>query len=129
MAIDLDDIGDDARAFLRERHLASLTVLREDGSPHVTPVGFSYDDAARLARVITFAGATKVRHLGHRSRVALSQVDGPRWLTLEGEATVTADPDRVAVAERGFAERYRPPHERDDRRAIEIRVDRIMGRA
>ena len=129
MAIDLDDLDAGTRAFLHERHLATLTVLRGDGTPHVTPVGFSYDEGARLARVITFAGARKVHHLGSRSRAALSQVDGPRWLTLEGEATVTDEPDRVAAAEQGFAERYRPPHERDDRRAIEIRVDRIMGRA
>ena len=29
--------------FLTERHLATLTTLRRDGSPHVVPVGFTYD--------------------------------------------------------------------------------------
>ncbi len=32
-----------ALEFLTERHLASLTTLRADGSPHVVPVGFTYD--------------------------------------------------------------------------------------
>ena len=36
-------ITDEMLAFLREYHLASLTTLRRDGSPHVVPVGFSYD--------------------------------------------------------------------------------------
>jgi len=61
--------------------------------------------------------------------VALCQVDGARWLTLEGEGVVTDDPDRVAEAERRFAVRYQTPRERDDRVAIEITVDRMMGRA
>ncbi len=60
---------------------------------------------------------------------AVCQVDGGRWLTLEGTAEVTDDPDRVAEAVRRYAERYRPPGERADRVAIEIRVDRVLGRA
>jgi hypothetical protein len=57
------------------------------------------------------------------------QVDGGRWLTLEGPAEVTDDPDRVDEAVRRYAERYRQPGEREDRVAIEIRVDRVLGRA
>jgi F420H(2)-dependent biliverdin reductase len=127
--IDLDDLSDDALAFLAERHLATLTTIRADGSPHVAPVGFTYEPEARVARVITFRAARRVAHIGSGSRVALSQVDGARWLTLEGEATVTDDPDGVAEAVRRYAERYRTPGEREDRVAIEVRVDRMMGRA
>jgi hypothetical protein len=35
----------------------------------------------------------------------------------------------VALAVAGYAARYRTPGERDDRVAVEISVDRIMGRA
>jgi hypothetical protein len=42
---------------------------------------------------------------------------------------VTDEPDRVAEAVRRYAERYRRPGERPDRVAIEIAVDRVMGRA
>ena len=57
----------------------------------------------------------------------VAQVDGRRWLSLEGPAEVTDDPARVAEAVRLYAERYRQPGERPDRVAIEIRVDRILG--
>ena len=125
------DLSPETLEFLEERHLATLTTLRPDGSPHVVPVGFSYDPSDGLVRVISFASSQKVRNLrvdGDR-RAAVSQVDGGRWLTLEGPATVTGDPDRVARAVEGYSSRYRQPGERDDRVAIEIRVDRVMGRA
>ncbi|HRW39872.1 MAG: TIGR03618 family F420-dependent PPOX class oxidoreductase [Acidimicrobiales bacterium] len=131
MALDLDDLAPDVLAFLAERHLATLTTLRADGSPHVVPVGFSYDPEARLVRIITWAASRKARNLAHRpgSRAVVSQLDGGRWLSLEGPATVTDDPERVAAAVAGYAARYRQPGERADRVAIEIAVDRALGRA
>ncbi|MFN8039579.1 MAG: PPOX class F420-dependent oxidoreductase [Acidimicrobiales bacterium] len=130
MAYDPTDLPPEARTFLEERHLATLTTLRADGSPHVVAVGFTWDDGAGLARVITFAGSQKVRNLRRRpGRASLCQIDGGRWLTLEGSAEVTDDPDRVAEAVRRYAERYRVPGERDDRVAIEVRVDGVLGRA
>lgn len=122
---------DEQRAFLSERHLATLTTLRPDGSPHVVAVGFTYDADAGLVRVITFASSRKARNLAAApgSRAAVCQVDGGRWLTLEGPAVVTSDPERVAEAVRRYAERYRQPGERDDRVAIEIQVDRTLGHA
>ncbi len=120
-----------ATAFVAERHLATLTTLRPDGSPHVVAVGFTWDPAAGLARVITFALSTKARNVlaAPGRRAAISQVDGARWLTLEGPATVTDDDARVAEGVRRYAERYRPPGERADRVVIEIAVDRVLGRA
>ena len=116
--------------FLRERHLATLTTLRADGTPHVAPVGFSFDPSGPTVRIITFAGAAKVRHiLAGRTRVSVCQVDGGRWLTLEGDARVSTDADDVAAAVSGYAARYRVPGERSDRVAIEFRVDRALGRA
>ena len=102
--------------------------LRADGSPHVVAVGFTFDDDAGLARVITFArpqGPQRGRR--PRRRAAVCQVDGGRWLTLEGPADVTDDPAAVAEGVRRYAERYRQPGERDDRVVIEIAVDRVLG--
>jgi PPOX class probable F420-dependent enzyme len=129
MAIQPGSVGDDVLAFLREYHLASLTTSRADGSPHVVPVGFSYDDASRTVRIITFASSQKYRNALRGGRAAVSQVDGGRWLTLEGTVSGTDDPARVALAVEGYAARYRQPGERPDRVAVEIAVDRIMGRA
>jgi PPOX class probable F420-dependent enzyme len=117
--------------FLRERHLATLTTLRPDGSPHVVPVGFTWDNDAGLVRVITFAPSKKARNVGANpgGRAVVSQVDGGRWLTLEGTATLGVSPEAQLEGTTRYAERYREPKVRDDRVVIEIAVDRIMGRA
>ena len=131
MALDPHDLPESAAAFLAERHLATLTTLRSDGSPHVVAVGFTWDTDARLARVITWAGSRKARNVAARpgEPAAVCQVDGGRWLTLEGPAVVSDDPGRVAEAVRRYAERYRPPGERVDRVVIEISVSRVLGSA
>lgn len=116
--------------FLSERHLASLTTMRADNTPHVVAVGFTWDPEESLVRVITWAGSRKARNVAQRpgSPAAVCQVDGGRWLSLEGTATVTDDPERVALAVNRYAKRYREPKERNDRVVIEIAVTRIMGR-
>jgi F420H(2)-dependent biliverdin reductase len=130
MAIDPANPSAEITSFLVERHLATLTTLRPDGTPHVVAVGFTWDPDAQLVRVITWAASRKARNVAANPRgpAAVCQVDGGRWLTLEGTATVTADPDRVAEAVSRYAARYRQPKERDDRVVIEIAVERILGR-
>ncbi|WP_328670540.1 pyridoxamine 5'-phosphate oxidase family protein [Streptomyces sp. NBC_00328] len=120
-------------SFWRERHLCTLTTLRPDGSPHVVPVGVTYDPEAGLARVITNKSSRKVAHVlaagPDGARVAVCQVDGARWATLEGRAQVTTDPARVAEAVRCYAERYeRMPAPNPSRVAIEIELTAAMGR-
>ena len=119
--------------FWRERHLCTLTTPRPDGSPHVVPVGVTYDPEARLARVIADKSSAKVGNVlaaGHEgAQVAVCQVDGRRWATLEGRALVRTDPERIAEAERRYAERYgRTPSPNPSRVVIEIRLTRAMGR-
>lgn len=120
-------LGADALEFLRERHLATLTSIRPDGSPHVVPVGFTWDDERLLARVITDASSTKARIAQAGGRVALCQLDGRRWLTLEGTSTVSGDGTRVAEAVARYAERYRMPRENPSRVVIEITVRRVLA--
>ncbi|MEU3412673.1 PPOX class F420-dependent oxidoreductase [Streptomyces sp. NPDC006658] len=119
-------------AFWRERHLCTLTTLRPDGSPHVVPVGVTYDAGARLARVITSGSSAKARYVAAAgeagARVAVCQVDGRRWATLEGRARVRTAPDEVAEAERRYAERYQhAPRPNPARVVIEIEVERALG--
>jgi F420H(2)-dependent biliverdin reductase len=130
VARDPSDPGPDLLAFLAERHLATFTTLRADGSPHVVPVGVTYDAVTRTARVITSGTSAKARHVRDgRQRVAVCQVDGRRWLTLEGTAVVRDDAAAVADAVARYAHRYRQPRENPARVAIEISVDRILGNA
>ena len=128
---DPGSLPDAVRAFLTERHLATLTLRRADGRPHVTPVGFTYDEDRRLARVITWTDSWKTKHVqrGPEHEVALCQVDGGRWLTLYGTAVATTDPERAAEGVRRYAERYRQPKDRADRVVIEVAVTDITGRA
>jgi len=130
VAYDLDDLPDGLLALLTERHLATLTTLRADGSPHVVPVGVTYDAVTRTARVITSGTSAKARHVrAGRSRVAVCQVDGRRWVTLEGTAAVRDDPAAVADAEQRYARRYKQPRENPARVVLEIAVDRVLGNA
>ncbi|MFI8188662.1 pyridoxamine 5'-phosphate oxidase family protein [Streptomyces sp. NPDC085946] len=119
--------------FWQERHLCTLTTPRPDGTPHVVPVGVTYDPGARLARVIANRASRKVRNVAaagpQGAPVAVCQVDGRRWATLEGRAFVRAEPERVAEAERRYAERYgRQPSPNPARVVIEIELTGAMGR-
>jgi PPOX class probable F420-dependent enzyme len=130
VAHDLNDLSAGMLAFLAERHLATLTTLRPDGSPHVVAVGVTYDASTGTARVITSGASAKARHVrdGQR-RVAVCQVDGRRWVTLEGTAMVRDDPESVADAVARYATRYRQPRANPTRVVLEIAVDRILGTA
>jgi PPOX class probable F420-dependent enzyme len=132
MALDPDDLSVEVLTFLSERHLATLTTLRPDGSPHVVAVGFSYDSDAHVARVITWATSQKAvnarRMAAAGQRAAVCQVDGGRWLSLEGPVRLVTEPELIVAGVEGYAARYRPPKQRDDRVVIEIDVDRILGR-
>ncbi|MGN6611715.1 MAG: pyridoxamine 5'-phosphate oxidase family protein [Angustibacter sp.] len=127
MRFDPTALPDAVLEFLRERHLATLTTLRRDGTPHVVPVGFTWDDDAGVARVITSGDSVKARNALTGGRAALCQVDGRRWLTLEGVVSVLVHPDAISDAERRYAERYRTPRENPARVVLAVKVDRVTG--
>ncbi|WP_372595232.1 pyridoxamine 5'-phosphate oxidase family protein [Actinotalea sp.] len=116
--------------FVTERHLATLTTLREDGSPHVVPVGFTWDAELGIARITTRESSVKVRNAaaGHGgSRAAICQVDGGRWLTFEGTVSISRDPEEIAEAMRRYARRYRELTPDPRRIVLRLAVDRVMG--
>ncbi|MFJ6672901.1 pyridoxamine 5'-phosphate oxidase family protein [Actinosynnema sp. NPDC091369] len=125
----LSSKGEDFRAFWTERHLCTLTTIRPDGTPHVVPVGVTLDVETATARVITSRGSHKARQIlaAGEAHVAVCQVDGRRWSTLEGRAVVRQDPEAVRDAERRYADRYRTPRPNPDRVVIEIAVTRVLG--
>jgi F420H(2)-dependent biliverdin reductase len=131
MAFDLQNLPESFDEFVTTRYLATLTTLRADGTPHVAPVGFSFDPVTRIARIIASAGTQKVGNIergGLAASVVICQVDGGRWISLEGKAVVTNDPDRVSDACARYQARYQAPRPNPKRVAIEIRVERILGR-
>lgn len=126
MALHPRALPEAALAFLAERHLATLTTLRPDGSPHVVPVGFTWDPDSGIARVITSGTSRKARNAAS-GRAVLCQVDGWRWLSLEGPVRVLTDAASVRDAERRYAVRYREPRENPRRVVLEVTVDRVLG--
>ncbi|MDQ1744684.1 MAG: hypothetical protein QOE23_3023 [Pseudonocardiales bacterium] len=128
---DLTGRGAEFYEFWRERRLATLSTVRADGTAHVVPVGVTLDDEAGLARVITSGDSHKARQVlaagPAGAAVALCQVDGRRWSTLEGRAVLRADAESVADAERRYAARYRVPRVNPRRVVLEIAVSRVLG--
>lgn len=116
--------------FWTERHLCALASVRPDGRPHVVPVGVALDHEERCAWVITSVTSYKAR-LARRAPaggapIAATQVDGARWSTLEGRATLLDDPASVRRAEERYAARYRTPRPNPQRVALRIEVDRFL---
>jgi len=128
MSLDPAALDAETLMFLVERHLATLTNVRADGTPHVVPVGFTYEPGTRLARVITGGGSVKARLAKRPGAVAaLCQVDGRRWLTLQGPIHVEDDPAAVADAVARYARRYREPRVNPERVVLVVAVERVLG--
>ena len=131
MTADLTGRGPEFLEFWRERRLATLSTVRRDGTPHAVPVGVTLDAEAGLARVITSGDSHKARQVlaagPAGAAVALCQLDGRRWSTLEGRAILRADQESVADAERRYAERYRVPRVNPRRVVLEIAISRVLG--
>jgi PPOX class probable F420-dependent enzyme len=119
--------------FVTERHLATLTTLRADGSPHVVPVAFTWDAGAGLLRITTKRGSVKAANArrlgpdGAAPRAAVCQVEGGRWITLEGTIEVSEDPDEVADAVARYARRYRQLEHDPERVVLRLTPDRVMA--
>ena len=116
--------------FYAEHHLNTLATVRPDGRPHVVPVGVTLDPVQQCAWVITSDGSRKVKSIRSAGDegmlVAACQVDGGRWSTIEGRATVVTDQASIDRAVEMYAQRYRQPSVNPDRVAIRIEIDRIV---
>ncbi|GGK37280.1 PPOX class F420-dependent oxidoreductase [Nocardia camponoti] len=116
-----------ALEFVNDRHLATLTTLRADGTPHVVAVGFTFDPETGIARVITDGASVKARNARKSGYAAVSQVDGARWITLEGPATVLTEPNDVGEAVARYTQRYRVPRENPTRVVVAIQVRKVLA--
>jgi PPOX class probable F420-dependent enzyme len=118
--------------FVTERHLATLTTLRPDGTPHVVPVAFTWDADAGVARITTNRTSIKARNAvplpdGGAPRAALCQVVGGRWITLEGTIAVSEDEAEIADAVARYARRYRQLEPNPERVVLRVTVDKVMA--
>lgn len=119
------------RDFWTERRLCTVTTLRPDGTPHVVPMGVVLDLDAGVAWAITSGTSRKARNLRTAdpagAPIAVCQVDGRYWSTIEGLAVVLDEPQAVAEAEQRYAARYKTPRVNPERVAIRIEINRVLG--
>jgi F420H(2)-dependent biliverdin reductase len=126
-------LSDAQLGFVTERHLATLSTVRPSGVPHVVPVAFTWDAIHGRARITTRSTSVKARRVargapdGGPIAAALCQVDGRRWLTLEGTMTLSTDRDEIAEAVERYADRYRVLGEQPTRVVLHLQVARVLG--
>jgi PPOX class probable F420-dependent enzyme len=104
-----------------------VATLRSDGSPHVVPMGIALAPDTDVAWGITSRSSRKVAHLRADPRIAINQVEGRRWSTIEGTAEVLVEADAVEEAVRAYASRYRKPRENPMRVAVRITITGVIG--
>lgn len=119
------DLTADAAAFTTEYHLAILSTFASDGSIHAVAVGFTVE--GDTVRIITSDRTQKVLNVERGRRATVAQVDGRRWISFAGAASIEREPDAVAHAVELYARRYRQPRENPSRVVIAIAVDKVMG--
>ncbi len=122
--------------FLGKPQIAHLVTLRPEGTPHVAPVWFLWDDGK--AWVMADGGAIKVRNIKQNPAVAVSIATPERplsYVVLEGQAKVTSKNldqvvERMCVLydgpDRG-AEFAKELIGEDRMVLLEITIDRVMS--
>ncbi|GDY28713.1 PPOX class F420-dependent oxidoreductase [Gandjariella thermophila] len=126
---------DAAREVIRTQHRAVLATMRADGTPQMSPVLATVDDAGDIL-VSTRETAYKVRNVRRDPRVWLCVLpDGffGRWLQVDGEAEIVPLPEamdglvdyyrRISGEHRDWAE-YRDAMESERRVLLRVRPRR-----
>ncbi|MGP0028997.1 MAG: PPOX class F420-dependent oxidoreductase [Acidimicrobiales bacterium] len=113
-------------AYLRDQRLGRLATVRADGSPQVSPVGFSYNEEFGTIDIAGFnmSKSQKYRNAARDGRVALVVDDVAsvqpwrvRCLEIRGQAEVVPDPGDPSPGHDASLIRIRP------RRIISFGVD------
>ena len=126
MATDPADLTPAALDFMSERHLATFTTLRATGRRTSCRSG-SPGMPTRSSPGSSPAGAARrwPRRAGRRA--ALSQVDGRRWITLEGTTRVLEDAASVRDAGAAVCRALPRAAPQPQRVVVVLDVDRVLG--
>jgi PPOX class probable F420-dependent enzyme len=95
--------------------LAHIGLARADGRPHVTPVCFILD-GDELAFALS-PGSVKGKSLARDRRIAVCVSDERQpysFVTMEGRARISAEPDQIKHVGAGIADRYYPSQPAED---------------
>jgi len=132
MATDTTNLTDEQRKFLEQPYYATVTTVREDGSPHTTVVWVDVDDDGVLFNTAT--GRAKPRHIERDPHVSLTVIDpqnGYKWISVDGRAEMTTEGANASIDK--LAKKYLdkdsyPWHKPEEQRLIvRIRPDHVQA--
>jgi PPOX class probable F420-dependent enzyme len=103
------------RAFLGEPRYAVIATINESGMPQLTAIWYKLDGDEVLMN--TAAGRLKHRNLQRDPRLSICVVDGERYVTLYGRATLVDDWAQAQADDRRLARRYDGPVKAQERAA------------
>ena len=113
------------KTFLEHPYVATVTTLREDGSPHATVVWVDTDGDEVL--VNTVIGRAKERHLRRDPRVSVTVVDPQdayKWISVTGRGELTTDGAAAHIDK--LAKKYlgedKYPWRGPDERRVTVRI-------
>jgi len=103
--------------------LATLGMVRADGSAHLVPVKCMRDRDAFW--VLTRPGTVKVRNLAATGRASLAEHTDTLWATVEGRGHVSDDPALLAAARAAYEKRFGRP-DTWGTCVLVVEVDRVL---
>jgi PPOX class probable F420-dependent enzyme len=113
----------EVRAFLAEPRYAVLATINESGMPQLTAIWYELQGDEVMMNMA--AGRLKHRNLQRDPRLSLCIVDGERYVTLYGRATLHDDPAQAQEDDYRLAIRYDGPDQAEERRpaiAVQHRI-------
>jgi PPOX class probable F420-dependent enzyme len=132
MATGTTNLTDEQRKFLEQPYYATVTTVREDGSPHTTVVWVDVDDEGVLFNTAT--GRAKPRHIERDPRVSLTVIDpenGYKWISVDGRAEMSTEGANASIdklAKKYLGQDSYPWHKPEEQRLIvRIRPDHVQA--
>jgi len=132
MATGTTNLTDEQRRFLEQPYYATVTTVRDDGSPHTTVVWVDVDDEGVLFNTAT--GRAKPRHIERDPRVSLTVIDpenGYKWISVDGRAEMTTEGANASIdklAKKYLGQDSYPWHKPEEQRLIvRIRPDHVQA--
>jgi PPOX class probable F420-dependent enzyme len=126
----------DTEAFLKPEHRAWLlaktrwavmATIRKDGMPSQSVVWFDLDPDDDVVLANTLAGRVKHLHLQRDPRVSFCIEDETNYLTIEGRAELSPDPEMAGIW--ALAHRYGEgdgSFAKGERINIRVRIERVI---
>ncbi|MBI3859055.1 MAG: PPOX class F420-dependent oxidoreductase [Thaumarchaeota archaeon] len=127
-------LDEKVQEFLKAPLFGKIATLKKDGSPHVTPIWYMYDDGKLVVNTTT--DRVKFRNIKRDPRVSLLVDDGYSYVMILGKARVATERDpkkdieSLAIRYRGEEQGRKSARERYwkmDRVTLEILPEKVVA--